>query len=246
MIQRKYLLFLLLLLSIKLIGQDVKKMKEKTRLGTAKFYVLKSDRTTKHGEYKIKAHIGKTILVSGNYSNGKKNGDWVERYTFERRNLKQVGKYKEDKKIGEWSYYDIKGNIVQIYDHSKELVIKSIECGGKEEYEYYLSGEIKEGILDCPPTIIGGKALFIHELVFTSIYKISIKKSINTMISFFILENGEIESIQFSNPVGNDLKKFIESKIVERKGEWISASIDGKNVKAKFILPFILRINETR
>jgi len=247
---KKCLLLIFILTTANLIAQDVKKQKENTRNGTAKYYVLKSDMVTKHGEYTIKAYSGSTILVSGNYSYGKRNGFWVERYYLKGRNLKRKGKYHEGKKIEEWSYYNFRGELVQIYDHSKKMLLESNECGKSNETEYYKGEELLKGKLDCPPSIIGGRELFINELtevIMSFRFPINDRGrthiEINNKISIFVLENGEIENIQFYEPVENkELKDFIASKIMERNGDWIPGSKNGENVKARLVIPLQFRM----
>lgn len=247
---KKCLLLILILAATNLIAQDVKKQKENTRNGTAKYYVLKSDMLTKHGEYTIKAYSGSTILVSGNYSYGKREGLWVERYYLQSRNLKCKGKYREDKKIDKWSYYNFRGELVQVYDHSKKLLLESKECGKNNETEYYKGEELVKGKLDCPPSIIGGKELYINELTEEIMsFRFPINErgrthvELNNKISLFVLENGEIENIQFYEPVENkELRAFIESKIMERNGDWIPGSKNSENVKAKLVIPLQFRM----
>lgn len=82
------------------------------------YYVLKSDKSTKHGKYtsyfrfinedykkfrKGDLNLNEFIKNKGNFENGKKEGDWTE-FT-EPSALKSVGNYYSGKKGGEWIEY---------------------------------------------------------------------------------------------------------------------------------------------
>jgi TonB family protein len=83
-----------------------------------KYYVLKSDKSTRQGEYisyfklneedykKFKTghlNINDFIKEKGNYSEGKKNGKWIE---YSKPSVtKAIGEYKYGEKEGEWIEY---------------------------------------------------------------------------------------------------------------------------------------------
>ena len=239
---RKIFTISILLFTVLSFGQDVKKKKENTRNGKATYYVRKSDMKTKHGEYKIKAYSGSAILVSGTYSNGKKEGLWTERYYSKGRNLKSSGNYQNDKKIGKWIFYNMQGEIVQEYDFNKNELITSTECGDELEYDVYLDNELTKIKLDCPPSYIGGKEFLTYELTqkITASFPFKINEKgranikFNNVISFFIDKNGNVENVEFKDKVENsELEKFIRDLIKERKGEWIAGKLNNEKVKAK-------------
>ena len=241
---------ILIIISITSFGQEVKKMKEKKNYGKATFYVLKSDMKTKHGKYSIKGYTGKALIVEGNYSNGKKDGIWTERYYRKGRNLKSQGKYENDIQVGIWTFYDFKGEIVQEYDFDNNILIMSKECGTDKEYEVIIESEFVKSKLDCPPSYIGGYNFLIYETnqkIMTS-FDFPINKrgrtviKVNSNISFLLEKDGTIKDIQFSEPLENEkLKEFIENQINEKKGKWLVAELNGSKIDAKMNIP--IRIN---
>lgn len=95
------------------------------------FTVLKSNKTIKHGEYKSYFKVNKDDLVGikngiykeddfikeyGTYSEGKKNGFWIEKITLDKKN---EGNYKSGKKVGIWDSY-LEKQKVSSYDYDKK------------------------------------------------------------------------------------------------------------------------------
>ncbi len=106
----KYLFFTLLLICISLENfaqETISILKDKDSY-YEEYYVLKSDKKTKHGSYiKLDRPIygGLFIESFGSYSQGKKSGYW-EAYYPNRNNIKSKGNYNKDGlKEGRWTYF---------------------------------------------------------------------------------------------------------------------------------------------
>jgi hypothetical protein len=248
---RRIITITFLLITVISFGQKLKKKKENKGSGKATFYVLKSDPTIKHGEYKIKAYSGSAILLSGTYSYGKKVGEWTERYYRKGRELKSVGEYKNNLEVGKWSFYNPKGELIQEYDFDKNELIKSRECGDNKTYEVYINEKLAKSTLDCPASYIGGREALTYELYkkitrsfdFQSNSKGRTKIDINNSVSFFIDEKGEIDNIQFKKEIEiPKLKEFIETQILERKGKWIAGKLNESKVKSKIEIGIRLKL----
>ncbi len=248
---RRIITITFLLLTVTSFSQKLKKKKENKGNGKAIYYVLKSDQSVKHGEYKIKAYSGSAILLSGTYSYGEKVGKWTEKYYRKGRELKSVGEYKKNLKVGKWSFYNPKGELVQEYDFDTNELIKSIECGEKKDYDVYINEKIVKSILECPPSYIGGKEALTYELYKKISYSFDFKSNsegrtkidIDNSISFFIDEKGDIDNIKFAKKVEIDkLKEFIEKQVLERKGKWLAGSLNGSKVKSKIEIKFRIKL----
>jgi antitoxin component YwqK of YwqJK toxin-antitoxin module len=96
------------------------------------YNVLKSDKTTRNGEYiayfavpfsalkEVKNDTSKLndyIKIKGFYENEKKQGEWIE-YTA-KYVKKSKGKYELDKKIGIWETYQENGFVIERFDYDK-------------------------------------------------------------------------------------------------------------------------------
>src|SRR5687768_12606801 len=126
-------------------AQEVKKIVNyRTNPGfTEEFYVLKSDKTIKHGPYiKIEAkQIGRKgffknnlrdstwvtyftgyaggpfVNLEGKYKEGKKVGIWKEwDWVGNQLVLRNSGEYKNSERFGVWQYYDGKGRVKKVFD----------------------------------------------------------------------------------------------------------------------------------
>ncbi len=243
---------LLLLISTISFAQKTKKVKENAGYGKAKFYVLKSDGITKHGEYKIASYTPPfRNVVLGNYNNGKREGLWIEKYDQSGSQIRMQGNYKNDKKTGIWKFYDSKGKLLQEFDFDKNEFISNSECGTEKEYEVYINGITENVKLTCPPTRIGGLKIFTKDL-----YRQIMKKSpfeinssgrttinIDETLNFFVSKEGRVENIEYSGKEENEeLWKVIKDFFTENNDNWISGRLDDGKVKAMISIPIRIRI----
>jgi len=148
----KYLFTLLILAaSILAFGQDVtlKRVKKKSVVDgitiKEKYYVLKSDNSIKHGEYK-RYNIINTLEESGFYNMGVKDSTWktyiVGKY------VGSIGSYKNGKKNGEWKYFTNVGTIDPDYDRkSPTRLVKSgyyVNDSMVGVWSYYMKGVLEQ------------------------------------------------------------------------------------------------------
>lgn len=247
---------LLMTLCLLSFGQEVVKMEKNTRYGRATFYVLKSDMTTKHGEYNITSNSivqgndGKTLIIEGNYSNGKKDGFWTKKYFASRGKIQSQGNYKNDIQVGKWAFHEFNGEIVQEYDFDNHELLMTNECETEDDYEVYIEGKFQISKLDCPPSYIGGLEFLIFELneQIRTTFKFAKEKEggrikIVSNVSFFLKKDGTIENIEFRQSMKNEeLKDFIKNKIHDRQGKWIVAELNESRIDAKINIPIKIDI----
>jgi|TARA_B110000240_G_scaffold185_1_gene176 hypothetical protein len=246
------ILLLLLLTSTFAFAQKTKKIKENAGYGKAKFYVLKSDGVTKHGEYKTTSYTPPfRNVIKGNYINGKREGLWTEKYDQSRSPIRMQGNYQNDKKIGNWKYYDSKRNLIQEFDFDKNEFVFNSECETDKKFEVELNGSIETKKLNCPPTRIGGLKIFTKDL-----YREITKKSpfeinssgrttinIDEDLSFFISKKGNIENIEYSGKYENEeLAKVINNFLNENSENWVCGKLNNEKIKAKISIPIRIRM----
>jgi len=246
------LLPILLFVTLVSFGQKTKKIKENAVYGKAKFYVLKSDETKKHGKYKITSYTPPfRNLVKGNFIDGKKDGLWIEKYDQGGGQVKIKGKYDLGKKIGEWKFYNSEGKLIQVYDYKQNRLVTNAECGGNDVFEVKLSDKIEEKKLTCPPTRIGGTANFrkelFREIANKSPFEINSKGrtniNIDETLSFFISKEGEIKEINYSGSEKNqELTNVIKNFISLNNDDWISGKLNDEKVEAKLTIPVRIRM----
>lgn len=249
---RKITLLVILLTSTVSFAQKTEKMKENAGYGKAKFYVLKSDGITKHGEYKITSYTPPfRNIVEGNYKNGQRDGVWIEKYDQSGSQIRIQGNYDNGEKIGEWKYFDSKGELIQVFDFEKNELTTNSECGTDKEFEVEINETLETKKLTCPPTRIGGIKIFTKDLYreITKKTPFEINSSgrteinIDETLSFFVTKEGVLENIQFSGKEKNqELAKVVEDYLEENKDGWISGEVDDEKIKAKIIIPIRIRM----
>lgn len=246
------IVLLLLLTSTFAFAQKTKKVKENAGYGKAKFYVLKSDGVTKHGEYKTTSYTPPfRNVLKGNYMNGKREGLWIEKYDQSGSQIRMQGNYQNDKQIGNWQYYDSKGNLIQEFDFDKNEFVSNSECETDNSFEVELNGTIETKKLTCPPTRIGGLKIFTKDLYseITQKSPFEINSSgrttidIDEVLSFFISKKGNIENIEYSGKEENEeLAKVITNFLNENSENWVSGKLNNDTVKAKILIPIRIRM----
>lgn len=138
---RKILTILLILFTSYCFCQDVKKVVKKfdnSKQISESYYVLKSDKNIKHGEYisyfrysdidekLIKNGIKKIedfIKEKGNFYYGKKDGIWIE---YVNKTEKRTGSYSNGKRVGIWNTYKENGRVIDRYDYDNNIQLEPI------------------------------------------------------------------------------------------------------------------------
>ena len=99
----------MLLILPKVQGQELVKKKKYKDGVTEEFYVIKEDKTVRHGPSltRFKDIFDNICIIEfGQYTWNKKTGKWLTFYFADRSNsLKSTGNYDNDLKSGEWKYY---------------------------------------------------------------------------------------------------------------------------------------------
>ena len=163
---KKIILLLFAVLPTVMYAQETEKIIEKHESPNyiEIYYVLKSDKSIRHGNYQKLGHKN-SLLVNGYYKNGLKDSTWTE-YYWGGEKLKKKGNYADDKKHGVWEFYLYNGEIEQKYDYtSNELVYFILEPEEKDkEYKEIVKGGFKTVKLERPPLYIGG-SIMIKEII---------------------------------------------------------------------------------
>lgn len=170
------------------------------------YYVLKSDKTTKHGEY-IKRTEKKRIIEQGYYNNGQQDSIWTyynKRYTSQ---ILSQGLYKMGTKQGVWSFYGDNDKVVQKFDFTKDtLVYDETLINGIDSFKCF--DTTGDTVACLQPIIIGGEyfklyLLFLHlkypPLAVENGYQGTVK------ISFTIDENGKGQNLTLYKGVESSL-----------------------------------------
>jgi len=118
---RNIVLAVTLIISINVYGQT--KLVERGDFSTnlkEKFYVLKSDKNIREGEYKAYALMQNYLTVEGAYKNNLKDSVW--KYYSAGKNLVLEGTFKADRKVGIWNAY-IRQQVQVSYDYTNRKLL---------------------------------------------------------------------------------------------------------------------------
>jgi hypothetical protein len=204
------------------------------------------------------------IKEKGHYVNGKRNGLWMffhldtlasksKTDTYGKKNkpdsinihieqrsttLRQAGMYLNDKRVGEWTSFDIGGSLIQKYNFSTGII-----------YDKSLGDSINYNI-NRGPVFLGGRAQLDAHLfqtvrvfhVFDNLRRIQ-RDSVAAIATFTIDKTGEVNNIVLSQ--SSSWKKFdaeLLTLIPTTENLWIPAIKDGKKIPSTARLKMAVKV----
>lgn len=223
----KYFLIILSLFTTTILfGQKTKKVKNtiKEQFGksTEVYYVFKSDKTTKHGEY-IKKSKDRGVIEKGFYKYGVKDSLWTYYRNGKNQTLKSKGHFLNNEKIGEWNFYNFRGELIQTYDYSRDTIL--FEKGDTHRLKYTCSPK-NDNLDSCKdPAIIGGYTVMQEIILRKLLYPpLAIENQIqgDVYISFEIDENGKGKNLELHKGIDPDLdaETLRVTKIILEEVRW--------------------------
>ena len=156
----KYIFTIIILtLSLLTFSQKTEKVKKKFSVDgitvKEKYYVLKSDTSIRHGEYK-RYDVLNDLQESGFYKMGVKDSIW-KTYILNKY-IGSIGYYRNDKKSGVWKYYTNVGTKNPNYDKKSPLIMTKHGSYSNDSlvgiWNYYKAGELEQKFDYSSNTII--------------------------------------------------------------------------------------------
>ncbi|WP_107038612.1 energy transducer TonB [Brumimicrobium mesophilum] len=245
----KYFIIALLigLFQIHLFSQEITRItnKDKNTNSLEIYHVLKSDKNIKHGLYQ--KVVDKSILVvEGYYKNGFKDSLWTN-YKFNSKSLKSRGTYLKDEQIGDWEFYNFKGELEQKYDFSKNEIVYFKEEKENHEKTYKIINErdTVENTLDNPPLFIGGSIKMNNEFIRHIRYpELAMENGTQGTVNvvFTVDQNGIARDHRVLKEIGSGCDEEAIRVIKLIPNNWYPAQLNGKrvNVEHSFPINFIL------
>lgn len=238
-------LFLILLPSF-LFGQETKQItkKHKNPWFSEVFYVLKSKKSVKQGNYQ-KLGYQNAVLINGYYKQGLRDSMWTE-YYWGGVKMKSKGAYAQDEKIGVWEYYDFNGVLEQKYDYSERQLIydKNIESQKDKEFTIINGNDTIKTKLDHGPIYIGGSALMLDPIHINfpkaaSEYRISG----TVYISFIVAKNGKAINHNVKEGIGFGCDEEALRVVKLIPDSWIPGILNEQAVDVLFVQPIVFKSN---
>lgn len=237
----KYLLFsFCILISFQVNAQKTRVI---TDTKTNEVYsVLIDSPTIKHGSYKLLNN--KLVIEKGFYNHGIKDSIWT---TFRNDKKASEGPYKNDKKVGVWSYFE-KGKLIQKYDEDKSELLKFTWPNLADTNKYFKvfhQGDFVLVHLDSPPMFKGGNEamkVFMNEHM--NYPKEAQTKRIfgEVIVTFTINKKGKISNYLIKKGIGGGCDEEAIRLIQLTDGNWISGILKTRKVEVEYEVPIMFNL----
>jgi len=213
----KKILFLLVLVPVLLFGQKTKKIIDKEKNET--FYVLKSDKTTKHGEY---------------------NKFWNNK-------LLVKGYYKLSQKDSIWESFDLNGQLSIKYDFTKNQLIyyKPGKNIGNMKFKFINGNQNSDSILNRIPIFLGGEGSYLIEINNNIRYPVSAQENgISGIVNvFFIVDKfGKTSNYNVKTPLGYGLDEEAIRVLKLLSDNWLAGLFNGQPADVEVMCPITFRL----
>jgi TonB family protein len=214
----KTILFLLTVIPTFMYGQDIKKITDKE--SDEIFYVLKSDKTTKHGEYKKFSYNDK-LLIKGFYKQGLKDSIW-ECYGFD-------------------------GQLTLKYNYTKnELVFyKPNDKVKDKKYRIVNGSNASDTTLSRTPIFLGGDAFVLSELAKNIVYPstaVENGKSGKVYVLFTVDKFGKTSNYHVETPLGFGMDEEAIRVLKLLPDNWLPGLLNEQPVDVEIVYPINFRL----
>ena len=204
--------FLILMFFVPTILFAQKTKKVTTEIANETFYVLRSDKKIKHGEYKKFDFFGK-LLVKGYYKLGVKDSIW--------------------------ECFDSNGNPTSKYDFTKnELVFHNSKAMVKDKkYRLIDNGNKLDTTLSKPPVFLGGDEFIMSEIRFP-IDAVMAGISGRVVVLFTVDKFGKTKDYHVKTSLGYGLDEEVVRTLQLIPDFWLPGLLNGEPVDVEVEFPF--------
>ncbi|MDB4924376.1 hypothetical protein [Mucilaginibacter sp.] len=116
------ILLIVFLFSVKAFAQTIRVTDRNQETGIKEqYYVLKADKKIREGKYESYIMFTDKLICEGNYKNNLKDGLWT--YSDWKGGVLDSGRYQQGKKVGIWSGYNYKYELVIQYDYTNNKIV---------------------------------------------------------------------------------------------------------------------------
>lgn len=214
----KKILILLTIIPTFLFGQDIKKIIDKENNET--FYVLKSDKTTKHGEYK-KFSFNNKLLIKGIYKQGVKDSIW--------------------------ECYNFYGELTLKYNYTQnELVFyKPNDKVKNKMFKIVNSNNNSDTALSRPPIFLGGDHFVLSEIAKNIRYPSAARengKSGKVCIMFTVDKFGKTSNYHVETPLGFGMDEEAIRVLKLIPDNWLPGLLNEQPVDVEVSYPIYFKL----
>ncbi|MBB6108545.1 TonB family C-terminal domain-containing protein [Mucilaginibacter lappiensis] len=208
-----------------------------------RFYVLKSNKDFREGQYLAYNQTGNTIFCQGYYKNNQKDSLWTY-YSFDAK-VAAKGYYKENKKVGVWDAYNFKEELQVRYDYStKQLILYKPNKNNSEDRQFNVIND-KDTLnvqMDHSAVYLDGDGLMMKPAVFRSVKYPAAARERHiqgvVLIAVTIDTECKITNYRIKNSVGFGCDEEALRAVKQITGDWIPGVYQGKSVISEYDIPF--------
>lgn len=214
---KQFIFVLLAIFPIVLWGQEIKQITDRETRET--YYVLKSDKTIRHGEYK-KFGFNNTVAVKGFYKSGIKDSIW--------------------------ECYNAEGQVVLKYNYSKSELILYKPGEPMDKVEYKIIGNMdSKAKLSRVPIYLGGEYSIMSEVWKNIRYPVIAQendRSGTVFVSFTVDKDGKTSNYHVNKKLGCNLDEEAIRVLKLVPDNWLPGMQNGQavDVEVRFPIAFVL------
>lgn len=255
-----------LLLPFQCFAQPTKKVTEKIdKYEKYEYYVLESDKKTKHGSWK-KIGYKNELEESGHYKNGLKDSIWTEYYYDGK--TERTTYYVNDKKHGLFEEYDRNGKVIYKGNYTNNEKTGIWELGASDnlnlkydydtdellyfaptydlEYKTVENGDSVVKKLDKPCVYLEGLSGIYRHIGMTFKYTSeAVNKNIQgkIYITFKVGIDGIIKDPKIIKGLGYGMDEEALRCILTLPEKWSPAVLNGEKIETEYTIPVACRLN---
>jgi hypothetical protein len=184
------------------------------------YYVLKSDKSVRHGLFLRTRN--ELVLAKGYYNMGQQDSTW-EYYSpnlYSAYRLTGKGKYREGKKVGKWQYYNDEGTLEQIYDHTAGKLLFQKDSNPEYSQPIYIGGEYSFRAHMCNVRFPDGAA--------------EAKVDGDVVIVFTVGVDGIASNFRVEQSLRKDCDDAVMRVLKSLPEKWVPTMVDGVPQESEF------------
>jgi hypothetical protein len=199
-------------------------------------YVLKSDPSVRHGEYRLVYR--NVTLVTGFYNMGLRDSLWQQ--FNQAGQLKISGCYSGDNRIGIWKFYDNEKNLEQEIDMTNQAVLFYKTKYSQHPFKIIDGTDTLVAVLDRPPLYIGGSSRindFISRELVLPLHKSKDNVKGTVFVEFLISSDGMTSQFRVLKGISSGCNAEALRVVRLLPNEWIPGVLKERNISVFYTIP---------
>ncbi|UOQ53558.1 energy transducer TonB [Hymenobacter cellulosivorans] len=223
------------------LGQETKKVTNysTTPISNEVYYVLKSDKSVKHGSYTLYRGRQLALATQGHYTQGRKDSIWTS-YDWNGTTVVAKGAYQNDQRTGLWEFYTSKGELEQKYDYDARQMVY-LRPGKNKSLSVTLREPTASGQTwpDVAPVYIGGSSAISNQLMLMRYPVQAMRNGVSgsVQVAFIIAKDGTCSDYHVTQGIGAGCDEEALRIVQGLSNGWLPALVADQPVAVECIFP---------